>query len=144
MEIVQASSANVNEVAPLFSLYREFYGMNRNPSAEIQFLKDRIENNESVLFFVREASRAIGFVQLYPSFSSASLKKIFILNDLYVLESDRSRGVAQLLISTAINYCKGERSGRISLSTAKDNPARHLYQKIGFKESSFKFYNYHL
>jgi len=142
--IIRASVVDVAEIEPLFSLYREFYGMRKDRSAAIEFLRARLENEESALFYAKKDGRIIGFVQLYPSFSSASLKKVFILNDLYVLESERGKGVAKLLIGKAIEFCTEQKCARISLSTAKDNPAQKLYEEVGFKESTFKFYNYNL
>lgn len=139
-----ATVDNVAELEPIFTLYREFYGMEPDTQKAISFLKDRMENKESVIIFARRDETIIGFVQLFPSFSSASLKKTYILNDLYVLNSERKRGVATMLINKVLELAKKENCGRVSLSTANDNPAQFLYEEIGFKESTFKFYNYTL
>ncbi|QQT43506.1 Predicted acetyltransferase [Sphingobacterium multivorum] len=139
-----ATLDNVSELEPIFTLYREFYGMERDSKRTIDFLRDRLLKNESILIFVEKDENIIGFAQLYPTFSSATLKKAYILNDLYVVEPERKRGIATLLINKSIEIAKKENCGRVSLSTAKDNPAQLLYENIGFKESSFKFYNYTL
>jgi len=118
--------------------------MERDSKRTIDFLRDRLLKNESILIFVEKDENIIGFAQLYPTFSSATLKKAYILNDLYVVEPERKRGIATLLINKSIEIAKKENCGRVSLSTAKDNPAQLLYENIGFKESSFKFYNYTL
>lgn len=139
-----ATVDNVSELEPIFTLYREFYGMERDTQKAISFLKDRMANKESVIIFAKRDETIIGFVQLFPSFSSASLKKTYILNDLYVLDSERKHGVATMLLNKAIELAKEKGCGRISLSTANDNPAQFLYEEIGFKESTSKFYNYTL
>ena len=145
MKNLNIRPANVDDLKclePIFSLYRSFYGMERDSQSVMNFLKERIENNQSVLLVAIKNENIIGFAQLFPTFSSTSLKKVYILNDLYVLESDRKQGIARLLISRAIEIAKNENCARVSLSTAKDNPAQILYEKAGFKESTFKFYNY--
>lgn len=139
-----ATVDNVAELEPIFTLYREFYGMEPDTQKAIYFLKDRMENKESVIIFAKRDETVIGFVQLFPSFSSASLKKTYILNDLYVLNSERKQGVATMLINKVLELAKKENCGRVSLSTANDNPARFLYEEMGFKESTSKFYNYTL
>lgn len=139
-----ATVDNVSELEPIFTLYREFYGMEPDTQKAISFLKDRMENKESVIIFAKRDETIIGFVQLFPSFSSASLKRTYILNDLYVLNSERKQGVATMLINKALELAEEKGCGRISLSTANDNPAQFLYEEIGFKESISKFYNYTL
>jgi len=137
-----ATIDNVSELEPIFTRYREFYGMKKDTERTIAFLRNRLQNNESILIFAEKKGKIIGFVQLYPTFSSASLQKAYILNDLYVVDSERKRGIATMLINKVIEVGRKENCGRISLSTAKDNPAQTLYESIGFKESVFKFYNY--
>ncbi|MCJ8209408.1 GNAT family N-acetyltransferase [Mucilaginibacter sp. RS28] len=142
IEITIATIADLADLEVIFSLYRSFYGMPHDKEAAIDFLKERIQQQESIIFLARKNSAIVGFTQLFPTFSSASLKKVFILNDLYVLEEERNQGIARLLINRSIEEAKYAGCVRISLSTAKDNPAQLLYEKIGFKESGFKFYNY--
>lgn len=142
IEIKLVSANDVLKIEPIFSLYREFYGMKKDIQRTIDFLHKRLEGNESILLYAERNGNIIGFTQLYPTFSSASLKKAYILNDLYIIESERKRGVARLLINKSIEIAESEGCVRVSLSTAKDNPAQILYEKMGFKESSFKFYNY--
>ncbi|MDR2276177.1 MAG: GNAT family N-acetyltransferase [Sphingobacterium sp.] len=139
-----ATLDNISELEPIFTLYREFYGMEPDSKGTIDFLRNRILKNESILIFVEKDENIIGFAQLYPTFSSATLKKAYILNDLYVIDSERKKGIATILINKCIEIAKKENCGRVSLSTAKDNPAQLLYENIGFKESSFKFYNFTL
>lgn len=139
-----ATPASVNELEPIFNLYREFYGFEGSKDGVLNFLEERLTKKQSVLFFARKDNKIVGFVQLYPSYSSVALKKSYILNDLFVLDAERKQGIATLLINKAKEFAKGEGCIRLSLSTAKDNPAQQLYEYLGFKESVFKFYNYTL
>ena len=103
------------------------------------FIAARLERDESVVLLARaiprasEPSRAIGFAQLYPSFSSVSMGPIIVLNDLFVLPSWRRSSVARSLVEETARH--GERVGaiRIHLSTQITNaPARRLYQSLDF------------
>jgi ribosomal protein S18 acetylase RimI-like enzyme len=71
---------------------------------------------------------------LYPSFSSVSLARIFILNDLFVHEQARRKGVASMLMSAAVKFASTLGAVRLSLSTAITNDAAQaLYHSAGWK-----------
>ena len=82
----------------------------------------------------------MGFTQLYPSFSSVSLKATLILNDLYVHETNRNTGVAKTLLNTAKTYCNNNNFKGLALETATDNPAQYLYEKQGGKKDIHSFH----
>jgi len=145
--MIKIHQANINDIEDLeviFSLYLKFYEVESIRDDNITFLRERVQNNESVIFSAKKDDEIVGFTQLFPTFSSASLKKVYILNDLFVLEKYRDQGIAKLLIHQVIEFAKENNCARVSLSTARNNPAQFLYEKLGFKESSFKFYNYNL
>jgi len=143
MIIKQASIQDIDELAILFAQYRVFYQQAFDAQAAKQFLIERITNRESVIFIALDAGITAGFTQLYPSFSSVSLRKIWILNDLFVGAQHRRKGIAQALINEAVEYCKKSGRKRTVLSTAYDNfIAQRLYEKLGFNRSDF--YNYEL
>lgn len=54
-------------------------------------MKARLENHESVILIAEENGEFIGFTQLYPTFSSVSMKRIYILNDLFVVPHARTK-----------------------------------------------------
>src|SRR5438876_5496886 len=96
IRIVRAGRDDLEDVIPLFDDYREFYEAGSDHAAARAFLIERIERHQSVIF-VAYASRheAVGFTQLYPSFSSVSLKQLWILNDLFVRPDVRRGGVGR-------------------------------------------------
>lgn len=140
----QAVLADLDRLVPLFDNYRQFYERESDFSAAQAFLQARFEHGESVIFIAEDGSgKSLGFTQLYPSFSSTSLKRVFILNDLYVAEAARCNGVGALLLSAARDYAAVMDAGRLTLSTAVTNKtAQALYEKEGWKRDE-QFYVYH-
>lgn len=139
----QAVLSDLEALAPLFDGYRQFYGRASDVHAVREFLLARFNHGESALFIAFEGSAPIGFTQLYPSFSSVSLARIFVLNDLFVHEHARRKGVASKLMSAAVEFASSLGAVRISLSTATTNEtAQALYQSAGWKRDE-QFFVYH-
>lgn len=139
----QAALSDLEALAPLFDGYRQFYGRASDLDAAAEFLSARFNHRESVLFIAHEDNKAIGFAQLYPSFSSVSLARIFVLNDLFVEEHARRKGAASKLMAAAVEYADSLGAIRVSLSTAATNEAaQRLYQSAGWKRDE-QFFVYH-
>ena len=121
MEIVFANASHLQDVARLFDQYRVFYNQSSNLSDAEQFLAERFRNQDSSIFLALNDGTGIGFTQLYPSFSSVSMQRIWILNDLLVLASHRRQGIAQQLMQAADDYARETKgySDRVSHSKAK-------------------------
>jgi ribosomal protein S18 acetylase RimI-like enzyme len=143
MEIIRANQAHVAEISKLFDLYRQFYECESDLDLAKEFIADRINNNESVIFAAMEGISAKGFVQLYPSFCSVEAIKIYILHDLYVDECGRKSGIGEALMNKATEFAKESGASRIDLLTAFENKAgQHLYEKLGYKKVLEDFYTY--
>jgi GNAT superfamily N-acetyltransferase len=141
--IRQAVLADVEALSVLFDAYRQFYGREGNLAAAKKFLLERFNHGESVLFIAHDGADAVGFTQLYPSFSSVSLARIFILNDLYVSEPGRRKGVGSKLLSAAADFAKSVGAIRVALSTGNTNTgAQALYESEGWERDDDFFYNY--
>ncbi len=144
LEIVHATPADVGEVAPLFDAYRQFYNKPTDLEAARRFLFARLSKGESVLFLARHDGRLVGFVQLYPVFSSVALMRQWILNDLYVVPDARKLGVGRALTERARELAEATRANCLTLETAADNvPAQRLYESLGWKREQ-EFYRYYL
>jgi GNAT superfamily N-acetyltransferase len=139
MELVirQATVADLDDLVPLFDGYRQFYRQPSEPDRIRKFLLDRFEHNQSVIFIALQDGTGIGFAQLYPSFSSGALARIFILNDLFVHPGARLAGAGGALLQAAAEY--GQRVGalRLVLSTEVMNShAQALYEKLGWTKNT--------
>ena len=139
MELVirQATVSDLDGLVPLFDGYRRFYRQASEPDRIQKFLRDRFEHNQSAIFVAVKDGTAVGFTQLYPSFSSGALARIFILNDLYVDPGARLIGTASALLQTAAEYGRRVGALRLVLSTEVTNmPAQSLYEKLGWKKNT--------
>lgn len=79
MNIFQATMEDLEGVSNLFNLYRMFYQQESDLESAKNYIKERIENKESVIFVVKDKEKYVGFTQLYPTFSSISMKRAWIL-----------------------------------------------------------------
>lgn len=143
MRITQATLEHLDLLTPLFVKYREFYGALAYPDSSRAFLEKRLRRKESVIYLaLGDDGKLMGFCQLYPNFSSLSLKRVWILNDIYVAEDARRQLVADNLIRTAKKMAKETNAVRMRVSTSSDNEvAQKTYESIGFREDS-EFKNY--
>jgi GNAT superfamily N-acetyltransferase len=136
-EVRQATVGDLDLLVPLFDSYRQFYRQPSEPERARLFLLERLERNQSVIFLALEGEAAIGFTQLYPSFSSGAMGRIFILNDLFVAPEARGRGAGSALLHAAADY--GRRAGalRLVLSTEITNTtAQSVYERQGWKRDT--------
>ncbi|TGM23614.1 GNAT family N-acetyltransferase [Leptospira selangorensis] len=144
MKIRQANYNDISKLAELFDLYRQFYNQKSDLTGAIQYLKDRMEHGQSIIFVAEELSTGnlVGFTQLYPVFSSISMQRSYLLNDLYVKKEYRKNGIAKLLIQEAKSFTKAFQGKGLELSTSMHNTnAQSLYEKEGFlKETEFLTY----
>lgn len=133
----QAVLADLAALALLFDGYRRFQGQASDLEAAIVFLRERFDHGESVLFIAHDGDAPVGFAQLYPSFSSVSLSRVFVLNDLFVHESGRRKGVASALLAALESYSWALGSARITLNVARDNvSAQALYAAQGWTQDT--------
>jgi GNAT superfamily N-acetyltransferase len=140
----QATIFDVDLIAPLFDAYRQFYRKPADLALAKRFLAERFEHQESIIFVaLDEDGAALGFVQLFPSFSSGAAARILILNDLFVVSEARRTGVGKLLLRTAADYGKAIGAVRLTLSTEVTNErAQALYEAEGWKvQTDFYVYN---
>ncbi|MGG0719931.1 GNAT family N-acetyltransferase [Robertmurraya massiliosenegalensis] len=144
MQIYQATLADLEEVATLFDMYRQFYQQPTDLEGARNYIRKRLENKESIIFIVKNNEKPLGFTQLYPIFSSISMARAWILNDLFVEKDARKQGVGEMLLHKAKEFAVQTGSKSISLSTALDNhSAQRLYEKHGYIRDS-QFYHYEL
>ena len=144
VQVRRAEARDLEPLAILFDGYRVFYEKPSDLGAAKAFLEDRFEQEDSTIFVAaREDGELVGFVQLYPTFSSTLMHRILILNDLFVSPTGRKAGVGGLLMGAAETYAREAGAARLTLSTAVDNTtAQKLYVASGYERDT-AFYQYH-
>jgi ribosomal protein S18 acetylase RimI-like enzyme len=138
MKIKRITLSDIKNIAGLFHEYRKT-SVSIEPGSAVndseKWLTDRIRSNEAVLFGAFKEDKIVGFATLYQGFSSISLKKYWILNDLYVLPELRRKGIAGLLMSETHKFAVSTGAKGIELETARFNrAAQTLYENLGYKE----------
>jgi ribosomal protein S18 acetylase RimI-like enzyme len=142
----RASLEDVEPVGLLFDAYRVFYRQAADLDGAQNFIRNRLANDESVIFVAEDAEgKYLGFVQLYPTFASTTTPpgKLWLLNDLFVAENARRRGVGRALMERSERLARETGAVGLTLSTAVDNlRAQHLYEATGYRrETVFFVYN---
>ncbi|MEK4486257.1 GNAT family N-acetyltransferase [Psychrobacillus sp. FSL H8-0484] len=134
MNVVKGNISCLEDLTPLFNAYRIFYEQQSDVEGAKEFLKARIQKDESVIFMAYEEDIAVGFVQLYPFFSSVGMQRAFVLNDLYVDMTFRGKGVGKVLMEQAFRFCEMEKARFVLLQTATNNhTAKALYEQMGMQ-----------
>ena len=130
----KATLQDIGQLSELYDQYRIFYHKTSDVPAAEQFLTERIENGDSKIFVAEIEERLVGFVQLYPLFSSTRMKRYWLLNDLFVNESYRGKGFSKELIEQAKEMAQSTDACGILLETGKSNDiGNKLYPSCGFK-----------
>jgi GNAT superfamily N-acetyltransferase len=141
MMIRRAKKKDIEDLSILFDKYRIFYKQRSDVEKARSFLKKRMKRKESVLFVAEERDELIGFTQLFPIFSSVSMKRTWLLNDLFVNEKSRGIGAATKLLDAAKEFGAETNSKWLLLQTAADNfTAQKVYEKNGWVKETDFFY----
>ena len=146
--VVRAGVDDVARIVPLFCAYRQYYDLPPDEAASAAYLAQRLSRAESIVFEAEErvdpGRRALGFAQVYPSFSSLALRPLWILYDLFVVPEARRQGVGRALLAH-VRACAAEAgASQVVLQTAVTNrPAQSLYESLGWRRDEL-YYTYEL
>jgi ribosomal protein S18 acetylase RimI-like enzyme len=145
IKALRADTAQLDAVAQLFDAYRGFYEQPSNLAQSRAFIAERMAAEESAIFLAQdEHGEALGFVQLYPTFSSIDAHRTWLLSDLFTTPAARGRGVGRLLMNTARAFALETGAKGLVLETATDNfTAQGLYESLGYVRDT-GYYTYML
>ena len=138
-----ATLEDLDAVAALFDAYRQFYQQAADLTRARQFIRERLEYQESVLLVAETAlGRVVGFCQLYPLFCSVRAVRMYVLYDLFVTPEARGTGAGRALMLAAETHAARSGAARLELSTAKNNSvAQSLYESLGWvRDDAFFVY----
>lgn len=144
MNIIRANPQHLEHLVPLVDAYRQFYKQPSNPEAVREYVRERLEHNQCVVFMAYEGDQALGFTLLYHHWSTVALGHVWLLNDLFTIPQARRSGVGWALMEAARDFARADGAKRMWLRTAVDNFAgQALYEKFGMVRDE-QFYRYDL
>lgn len=134
MNVRKAQLQDHQPLSHLFDGYRQFYRKPADLKTAADFIGSRLKNGDSVIFVAEHQGELLGFTQLFPSFSSVSAQRLWILNDLYVAATARAQGVGTALLQAAKDWADETDSKGLILETEVNNiVAQKLYQRLGYQ-----------
>ena len=151
ISIRRANTNDAEAVAPLFEQYCMFYERHPAPGGARAFIEERMRVGDSVILLAEvslssDPPTAVGFVQLYPKWSSTTMHRDWILNDLFVAPAHRRGGIARALMRAAARFARNEGAHSLTLKTQTTNtPAQALYESLGWtRDDEFLTYELNL
>ncbi|HEX5982920.1 MAG TPA: GNAT family N-acetyltransferase [Solirubrobacterales bacterium] len=143
VEIAPIAAEELEELLPLIAAYQRFYEVEeideeRNRSFFRRFLAP---SEDGLLLGARRDGRLVGYACLYWHFSSTEAVEAVLMNDLYVTEEARGRGVGRALIEATAEVARERGAPIVEWSTAPDNhTAQRLYDSTGAERSEWVSY----
>jgi GNAT superfamily N-acetyltransferase len=101
MHIRLATEIDIESLTLLFNQYRQSLGQASQLAKCRQFISNRLSESDTMIFIASDDSQPLGFLQLYPSYSSLLLTPVWYFDDVYVIEAYRGEGIAKQLIEKA-------------------------------------------
>lgn len=137
-----AGPADVDALAPLFDGYRQFYQQPSDLSLARSFIGERLGRMDTVIFIAEVDGNPAGFTHLFPIFSSTRCRRLWLLNDLFVDPTTRTRGVGKALLLAAKAHAESTDACGLELATAHSNKtAQRLYESMGWQlDQTFRHY----
>ena len=140
MTIREAQIEDLQQLAPLFNAYRVFYKQPSDIKGAKDFLTCRFKEKDSQILVAITNSELVGFTQIYPMFSSVSMQRSYVLNDLYVNDLHRHKKIGEGLLKAAQQFCKTNNAKGLTLETDTHNPAQKLYERLKWKRDTDVFH----
>jgi GNAT superfamily N-acetyltransferase len=137
--VAPATDADLDEVLPLLAGYQRFYtGESQSDERNRAFLRRFLGEAGRLLVARDGAGRAVGFANLYWTFSSTTAEEHVHLNDLFVAGDVRGGGIGAALIEASRSVARERGSRTLSWQTALDNRvAQRLYERTGAERSAW-------
>jgi len=133
MEIVIVRTITDEIFRAIIRLLPQLTDSTETPVPSKEYLQTMINSGVTTLFIVRENDKILGMLSLVIYFTSLG-KKSWI-EDVVTDAEARGKGVAKLLIDTALDFAKKEGIEKVDLTSSNQRTAAHkLYEKAGFKK----------
>jgi GNAT superfamily N-acetyltransferase len=135
MTIETVGQADLGDLLPLMRGYSDFYEVAPTDDALLDLSRALIADpeREGVQLIARDDDRTpMGFATVYWMWSTNRAARIGVMNDLFVAEHARRRGVGEALIARCHDLARERGAVSLQWQTAPDNhPAQSLYERVG-------------
>jgi GNAT superfamily N-acetyltransferase len=133
--IERVEASDVDELLVLMRAYCDFYEVSPPDHDLLAIASALVADplNEGVQLIARDSTgRAVGFATVYWTWSTTSGCRIGVMNDLFVAEDSRGRGIAERLIEACRAECSERGARQLAWQTAPDNfRAQKVYDRVG-------------
>jgi GNAT superfamily N-acetyltransferase len=142
----KAKLEDLDMLGVLFDQYRIFYCKESDLERGKKILKERIINNDSLILVADSNNDLVGYVQLFPLFSSTKMERIWLLNDLFIAEKFRGKGISKKLLQASVDFGKDNGTYALWLETEHSNHiANQLYRSAKWElDATHHYYHLHL
>jgi len=133
--IARVSEADLPELLPLMRGYCDFYGVAPSDAELLELSRALLASpeHEGVQLIARDDDgAAVGFATVFWTWSTLAARRIGVMNDLFVAERARGRGLADALIAACVDLCREHGAAELGWQTATDNHrAQAVYDRVG-------------
>jgi GNAT superfamily N-acetyltransferase len=132
VDVRPINAEEIDQVLPLIAGYQTFYGAKPDTERNRAFFSRFLHPSEEGLLLGAWVDRSlVGFATLYWFFSSTKAADSVLMNDLFVQEGVRGKGIGRALIQRALDEARGRGAAHLEWFTAPDNAtAQRLYDSV--------------
>jgi GNAT superfamily N-acetyltransferase len=140
VQVEPVSTEQLERLLPLIAAYQRFYEVadiddERNRAFFRRFLAP---SDDGMLLGAWDEDEPVGYACLYWSFTSLVPAETVLMNDLYVEEKARGRGIGRALIEASAEVARDRGAHHLEWATAPDNQtAQLLYDSTGAERSTW-------
>ena len=140
-----AAERDLPELLTLMRGYCDFYEVAPSDEALLAMSRALIADpaREGLQLIARdEQGTAVGFATIFWSWSTSHAARIGVMNDLFVAQGARGKGVAEQLIAACVERARSRGAAVLAWQTATDNErAKAVYDRIGARRSQWLDYD---
>ncbi|MEL7650104.1 MAG: GNAT family N-acetyltransferase [Sedimentibacter sp.] len=135
----------LNRAFMAYEMSDEGFWNNADAISDEQFgtiFKVALKNPELItMMMIEEEKEAVGFANLMTIFSVWAHGKALILDDLFICDEHRGKGLGRQALAYIENYAKENGYKRLQFQSEFSNPvAYEFYTKLGYKSADMHFF----
>jgi len=140
-----AKAGYLDGLVPLFDAYRAFFA-GGTPTGSREFLAARLDAGDGTFLLALDGDDALGFLTLYPLFSSWYATRIWFLSDLYVRDDVRKGGIGRRLVEAAKAFASegGARSIMVEIPHREPHLVKFYEDLLFMRDRDFNLHRFYV